>query len=72
MLVIVIIKKEKSLIISDSANKHVGTWMLQSGRRIDNKGGAVAAKPIGRGASIVFCISAAEENNFCSSAVSCK
>ena len=50
-------------------NVLVVTWMLQFGRKIDNNGGAAAAKPMGRGASIVLFISAVEENNFCSSAV---
>ena len=31
---------------------------------------SAAAKPMGRGASIVFCASEAEENDFCSSAAS--
>ena len=54
---------------TNRTNVLVVTWMLQSGRKIDNNGGAAAAKPMGRGASIVFRISEAEKNDFCSPAV---
>ena len=50
-------------------NVLVVTWILISGRKIDSKGGAVPRTPIGRGASIVFRISEAEKNDFCSPAV---